>query len=387
MLIILSFEGHSPFFILFSIAPLSWFRIHSRFLGFVTFALVLLSGFTVDLIDTKIAIKKIRLWSYFGKIVLIAIVILDLWNFARGYHPIENISYLENPSIIKYLSNDKENRVFSLGIDEAWYNEFRQHGWTDMSQYKFLLSGLSPNLNILYNIPQITAYAGIALKKQQVVKQLINEGINAPTTDTKASIDPIAQNTLDLLGADFLISTYQISDPNLNFLSQVKKNTQGLYIYAIVSPKNHFYISHQPDRVSGINEMSNDLKDINFKEHFDAIVTDDTPDEKFVISKDDTIEVVVDSITRKKFYYTSSSSGYFLLLDYFYPGWEAKVDGIKVPIVNGNISSMAVFAPRGAHLIEFTFVPKSLYIGAVVSGISVILYSVFIILQVRRKQT
>lgn len=59
----------------------------------------------------------------------------------------------------------------------------------------------------------------------------------------------------------------------------------------------------------------------------------------------------------------TAASGYLVLLDTYYPGWRATVDGQSVPIYRANTIDRAVFVPAGAHRVEFTYRPYWLRLG------------------------
>ncbi|MGH6862717.1 MAG: YfhO family protein [Methylocella sp.] len=56
----------------------------------------------------------------------------------------------------------------------------------------------------------------------------------------------------------------------------------------------------------------------------------------------------------------ASKAGIVVLHDLFYPGWEARVDGHKEPVLHANILFRGVEVPAGHHRVAFSFHPLSL---------------------------
>ncbi len=65
---------------------------------------------------------------------------------------------------------------------------------------------------------------------------------------------------------------------------------------------------------------------------------------------------------------TAEGPGYLLLTDAHYPGWVARVDGQRVPILRADLMFRAVPLGPGAHTIEFSYEPLSVKVGLGVSG-------------------
>ncbi|MBC7925546.1 MAG: YfhO family protein [Bryobacteraceae bacterium] len=63
----------------------------------------------------------------------------------------------------------------------------------------------------------------------------------------------------------------------------------------------------------------------------------------------------------------SSSGGRFVLVEQFFPGWSAKVDGKDTPIERADGTFQSIPVPAGRHTIEFAYIPQSLYLGACIS--------------------
>jgi hypothetical protein len=68
---------------------------------------------------------------------------------------------------------------------------------------------------------------------------------------------------------------------------------------------------------------------------------------------------------------TSSRTASFLVTsDVYYPGWHASVDGKKVKLYQADYVLRGVEVPAGQHLVRFEYFPRQLFIGAGVSGLS-----------------
>ena len=65
-----------------------------------------------------------------------------------------------------------------------------------------------------------------------------------------------------------------------------------------------------------------------------------------------------------------NSAGWLMLTDVYYPGWQASVDAQPVDILPVNVLFRAVFVPAGEHRVIFEFKPRSFEWGAYISGIS-----------------
>lgn len=57
------------------------------------------------------------------------------------------------------------------------------------------------------------------------------------------------------------------------------------------------------------------------------------------------------------------ADGYLVLLDSYYPGWVATLDGEPVGIYRANFFARAVYIPAGQHLVRFEFRPLSFRLG------------------------
>jgi hypothetical protein len=71
---------------------------------------------------------------------------------------------------------------------------------------------------------------------------------------------------------------------------------------------------------------------------------------------------------------STDGEGFLVLTDQYYPGWEARVDGIPTRIYRANYLFRCVAVPAGQHEVVFIYRPRSFRLGTMIScfGFSVL---------------
>jgi hypothetical protein len=64
---------------------------------------------------------------------------------------------------------------------------------------------------------------------------------------------------------------------------------------------------------------------------------------------------------------TSATGGFLVLLDSWYPGWQAFVDGRRTDVYRANYAFRTVVVPEGNHVVEWRYRPYSFYLGLAAS--------------------
>jgi hypothetical protein len=97
------------------------------------------------------------------------------------------------------------------------------------------------------------------------------------------------------------------------------------------------------------------------------------PDQKCRRLQSGTVEIVLDQPNRIRLTLHTSQATTLLLLDTYYPGWEATVDGKPVEIRRVHRAFRGVEVQAGDHTVEWTYFPRTFVTGAALSVISLIL--------------
>jgi hypothetical protein len=72
--------------------------------------------------------------------------------------------------------------------------------------------------------------------------------------------------------------------------------------------------------------------------------------------------------------------GWLVLLDSYYPGWRARVDGNSAPILRANVFFRAVWIKPGANTVVFSYWPPLFYLGAAISLATLFTVIIFVTL-------
>jgi hypothetical protein len=94
-----------------------------------------------------------------------------------------------------------------------------------------------------------------------------------------------------------------------------------------------------------------------------ATATDDQDEVVFTVDTPDEVEL------RARL----TADGYLVLLDTWYPGWEATVDGEPAPIYRAYSIARAVFVPAGQHTVHFVYRPLSFRLGVALAGSALVI--------------
>lgn len=235
------------------------------------------------------------------------------------------------------------------------------------------------NLGLIHRLSNINSYTGFALASW---KEFLSAMVGEETFNT-AILNTPAQLFMGTL--------------NGHLLRELKSNESILAVTAvdsIVSSKALEKVDGAFPRVflTADYEVSEDKEEIlqTIKDRLGTsgpwVILDHAPFEKIAASAGPfpgNAEIVEYRNNSVKIEAELSQQGLLVLNDANYPGWRAQVDGKDVEILRANFLFRAVPLDKGRHTVEFMYRPKSLYLGAAISIISLI--ATLYLLRVRRR--
>ncbi|MBN1383829.1 MAG: YfhO family protein [Elusimicrobia bacterium] len=327
------------------------FRLHQRTLIFAVFSFSLFWGVIIDKWSRKNGIN----------ILLFIIIILELFGFAKKQNAFyKRTDWMDIPPIVDFFKNDNSRyRVWTINsYDRAVSAAGGFSG--DLTPYFNYRNFLQPNSNILWNIPAIEGHGGLRPKKfYEIWDVMMQKGIGFETL-----------RFIGLAGGKYVITNYDLSIPYLS----LKKD---FYFYGNLSPikiyENKLFYRTVLFINSAVVLPENDIIEQLFDKNFSPIRTvilEETPLKtrytglgRVIMKKHSESEVVVES--------DSENGGFLVLMDTFYPGWRAFVDGRETKIYRADYIFRAVEIPSGKHTVRFIYKPRYFTVGKTVSIITI----------------
>jgi hypothetical protein len=97
------------------------------------------------------------------------------------------------------------------------------------------------------------------------------------------------------------------------------------------------------------------------------------------------IQVIGENSNRTEIQITTDRPGWLVQSDVWYPGWNARVDGKKTPVLRANVLFRAVEIPSGTHQVVIEYQPLSFIFGVI--GTVVTLSGLIVVSLIKPRRT
>lgn len=303
------------------------------------------------------------LLTHASKILIFLLVISDLWLFG-----------------LKYLVTSPEEAIH-------WPEEVVNFLHKDQEPYRILTAGkLFPNQGMLYRIANIS---GDAANTIRWYSEFINFSQEFPLEYPQLSIRfRRFSSPLNLLNLKYiLLPAYsKIESPQFTLVF----HNPRVNIYQNKDFLPRAYIVHRTKIISNRDDIFKELVSPTFNPR-NSVILDDafSPLPEAILSTEKEIlpriteylpnRVVIEATLLQK--------GYLILVDTYYPGWKAYVDGKERKIYKANYTLRAVYLKPGKHKVEFIYKPQSFRVGLGISLLTLGALLIWVVTGRSRKKT
>lgn len=336
---------HSPANVLFYMPIFQLFRIPSRYQILMIFSLSLLAGFGLQ------ALRRNWKTSFSTIVLLVVLGIGQIYYFSWKQNPVVPFQeMLSQPEVLEYI--EPQSRIITdYSQEQAWLGFYINQGWSQgLEPYFWLRNGLAASSNLLFDVNQLRAYAGIGVDRSDLLYQTANLDQLAPF-------------------ADYTISTTQT--PKLVYATvsgELKSNQKGLPTYLVhrhVNSAPEFFLTASYSAVASIEAATQELPQT--ADLIDTPLIETTYLKKLESDSQSIVKLKSHTKTQAQFSTQSQTDQWLIWQQTFYPGWKAYIDGKKAVIAPANISFQSVLVPQGIHEVTFIFDPTSVKVGIITS--------------------
>lgn len=337
----------TPFFFVFQIPPLSYFRVPARFLLLFVWCLTIFAA----TIFNKIPGRTIPL-------IILLLSALDIGRFALTYNPVINSqNWLKPPKVVEILRQDPSwFRIYTVPITK-WNLIFLKDGWKNIGQYQDFRNALDPNQNLYWSIPSANVYAGLSPKRQDLWQAMASEGITVNLDTNSGSISTASAKILSFSSVKYLISSVPLNPSQEFEFSATVSGTPEFYLYRNASPRPHAYLTRNyvvaQNLTDLVSKMATATESAVVLESPVNLTTEAAPPIPVSVTRneDTAVEILAEA----------ENVSLLVLTDSFYPGWTATIDNWPTTILPVNLNQRAVIFPRGHHIVKFTYQPLKIF--------------------------
>lgn len=365
--LILAGGKHSPLYFVYTLWPLTLFRVPSRFIWLFSFFLITIAASAIDWLDRQ---GKLR-----HRLIILVVILLHTaqlmhtwWSYQMFVPAAE---WLKTPDVVAHLS---PGRIFTIGEEKIQQQLFATKGWVDTKPYLELRNGMAPLSNMLWDVPQHSVYAGRFLLRPTVIDQLLNmQAISIKSGE--ATVSATAHTLLNMVSVTNILSFLPLT--HIGLTPAFTQNRNGisftLYHNTKALPRarfvTHIMVADTVEAVGALLQKSSfDPKNTAILEQHE--LEKDTRISKFISqhplyidSSNPKSEITHSSDTNVTIATANEQDALLILADTSYPGWIAKVDNKETHIFTANFTQRAIFVPKGEHTITFHYEPASITYG------------------------
>jgi hypothetical protein len=345
------------------------FRFPARFLLFALLALSMMAGIGWEHGASLIKQEKIRKAA---ALVVMALLTLNLLWFVRNYITTVPSSWLSQPFSASFLPCDGEYyRIYTYASHYSWQKAYSaDRGWMggkeQLNRYRSLLA---PDYSLLFRLPQsgekTYLEGGMAPRVRALLEEELEKRALAAFNGTYAVLPDEVVRALSLMNVRYVYSDFMLAHRFLKKLSRDER-LEGVKVYRLDTPLPRAYVVHAAVNAGSPEEAVEKIFSPSFRPEQEVIVEEPVA---FPSSPScgSTAEVRLYTPSKVTIDANVSSDGVLVLSDTWYPGWVARVDGVKVPILRVNAAFRGMRVSKGSHRVVFSYEPLSFKIGLILS--------------------
>lgn len=378
-IVLVAFLGYGLYlFYLTKTDPVLTLFTHSQIPKYLVALRNLIFPFGILIGTAIIFLVQSRVGSRLRRILLVALLVLgifELFRFGWKYTPFSprHIIFPTTPVLDFLLSQEKPVRVTGSKV-------------------------IPINMKMAYKLEALEGYDAVyPLKISQFLAALNGQRSGTQPVGRFGLVDNVTSHLLDLVNTKYFLALRDEGNNNFSprgeipndFISKrfrVAFEDKSTVVLESLTALPRAFMVYDWEITGDEKEILNNLLDENFPLAEKVVLEEEPPTKKSnrakIASK---IEYEVYSENRSLINVETEEDGILFISDTWYPDWYAFIDGEAVEILRTNFNFRGIPIPKGSHIVEMVYKPRSFYNGIKVSLLSLlVLLAIFPLMKVIR---
>lgn len=264
--------------------------------------------------------------------LLAFIILFDFFAINKNFiHPIDLKEYFPEEGFVNFLKNDHDIfRVYTLTNTKSTFIPRR------------LQMDKIANARGMVNLP-IKRYSDIM-------------------ANSRGNL-----NLLSLLNVKYILSTQELSYPQLNLVYNDAK--MNIYQNKEVLPRAFFVEKVEITEEDVLSKVIDPQFDFKNNLILEQPISDKI--ESNALEIQNTVDIITYSTNKVLLKANVQKANFLVLTDVFFPGWKTFVDGQETKIYKADYIFRSIFLEKGEHTVEFVYDPLSFKLGMWISFITI----------------
>lgn len=318
--------------------------------------------------------------NYIIKIILIVFIIINAYTYNQTSYGsfVKYKDFNGETRISKFIKNQnniKDKRILAPLMGRYTSNIMKKEYVTVEEKYDFVRSTLQPNIPIFYRFYNLDGFDSLIIAGTYDFIIKINKYKN-----------PWDNSMFSLLSTKYITAVREIKGKTIKKVFSDKVHNMYLYEKKDVPDFVYFVPLKYAVYVDKKDEEFSELYDSKYNYNRKIVVCRKYEDKFKMYLNKKTYKKEILSFERKDINsfiinIKNFTNGFIVVSENFYPGWVAKVNGVKKEIIKVNGFLKGIFVESGEHLIELEYKPVILYIGYIISFFTLLCLLIFLFLR------
>jgi hypothetical protein len=314
-------------------------------------------------------------------ILLFVLFVIDVYSF--NANQTFNAQKLNVKTVVTQSALYGEHLEFVPAIKER--NDIDQNNYNAKKIIYLGFPATIQNQSILFGFENVYSYNPMRVNSYDEFLRLV-----FPAKDESSLGNDIRfeSSMFNMLGVRYIVMTKEymdlnnvnLAEPHFTSLGAYNGGKYYLFVNNNVYPESYisYNVTSMPeDAILKYISNENEIKEIVFSDHNYKI--------KSNIANE---EVILNKVNNEKFSMdvNMKADGAILLNKPFYKGWVAYIDGEKEEVSKVNGAFIGLHLSKGIHQIDFSFEPKIYYLSALISLLTLLSVTIYVIICFLRKR-